>query len=63
MALRLADSEVLPFNYTEYALALGEYTKHAEDMLTAQNATGKGRLTRLLPFLSNLTEHRCAHIS
>jgi len=41
MALRLADSEVLPFNYTEYALALGEYTKHAEDMLTAQNATGK----------------------
>jgi hypothetical protein len=41
MALRLADPAVLPFNYTDYGVALSDYAQQMKSMLTNQGAAGK----------------------
>lgn len=41
MALRLADSAVLPLNYTDYGVALSEYAQQMKTMLAAVKGTDK----------------------
>jgi hypothetical protein len=45
MALRLADSAVLPLNYTDYGVALSEYAQQMKTMLAAVKGTDKGTHT------------------
>lgn len=42
MALRLADSVVLPFNYTDYGVALVHYTQEIEKLLSTHGGQGRG---------------------
>lgn len=42
MTLRLADSAVLPFNYTDYGVALSEYAHYMETLLSTHGGSGKG---------------------
>ncbi len=46
MALRLADSAVLPLNYTDYGVALSEYAQQMKTMLADFKGTDKGTHTR-----------------
>jgi N-acetylated-alpha-linked acidic dipeptidase len=56
MAMRLADPAVLPFNYTDYGVALSGYAQQMKDMLTAQGATGKLDLRPLLDAIADFKD-------
>ncbi len=49
MALRLADSAVLPLNYTDYGVALSEYAQQMKTMLADAKGTDKGTHTHPHP--------------
>jgi hypothetical protein len=50
MALRLADSAVLPFNYSDYGVALSEYAQQMKTMLAGVKGANEGTAV-----LSNFT--------